>query len=210
MRFNQSIISLLQLSFQVFPDAFNASSFSYHSEDFLAPEVRLHHKRRWRPTRLGFDFSPVFLFVKMLCVKAVAQDIQTLHFTLKERPAILNAHNVHKDPSYLGRILENAKVCWVSFPGKYLTGWIALISERHWDSVACVFLDDPDHGLGRHHFLDDNKTECYCALIYGQKDYKEFGYLMVVEGNKTEEEKHLLRKRARAMNAHIVFGKPSV
>ena len=177
--------------------------------DFLAPEVRLHDKHRWRPTWLGFDFSPVFLFVNMLCVKAVAQDIQTLHFTLKERPAILNAHNVHKDPSYLGRILENAKVCWVSFPGKYLTGWIALISERHWDSVACVFLDDPDHGLGRHHFLDDNKTECYCALIYGQKDYKEFGYLMVVEGNKTEEEKNLLRKRAGAMNAHIVFGKPT-
>ena len=128
----------------------------------------------------------------------------TLHFVLKERPANLNAF---RGNSYLGKIEPDAKVCWVSFPGKFEGGWESLISTHHKDSVACVFLDDPQHGLGKHHFPDPNDPDrCRCAEIYGPRDEETFKYLKEVKEPCTEEEQAKLTARAKAMNVHIVFG----
>eukprot|EP00438_Fugacium_kawagutii_P003645 Skav224215 [mRNA] locus=scaffold939:999099:1001564:- [translate_table: standard] len=105
---------------------------------------------------------------------------------------------------------ERKKVCWVSFPGKYAAGWQALVDGHHEDSVACVFLDDPDSGLGKHHFEDPEKPDqCLCRQIYGERDYQQFGYLMTAKEQCTDDEKDKLKKRAQATNAHLVFGNPS-
>eukprot|EP00438_Fugacium_kawagutii_P001451 Skav211868 [mRNA] locus=scaffold1431:166491:168956:- [translate_table: standard] len=137
----------------------------------------------------------------MLC-----EAMDLLHFVAKEKPANLDAF---RGNSYMGAIKPKAGVCWVSFPGKFAAGWEALIDGHHEDSVACVFLDDPESGLGQHYFPDsDSSDRCLCAEIYGERDYKALGYLMK-KGPCTGDEKEKLEKRARAMNAHIVFGNPS-
>eukprot|EP00438_Fugacium_kawagutii_P024365 Skav225976 [mRNA] locus=scaffold4916:89768:92281:- [translate_table: standard] len=135
------------------------------------------------------------------------QAIDTLHFVLKEQPANLIALRAFKGTTYVGSIKPTATVCWVSFPGKFTSGWEALIHYHSNDSVACVFLDDPEHGLGQHHFPDpQNRERCLCTEIYGERGYKEFGYLMTVKDPCPEEQKKKLRQRARAMHAHVVFG----
>eukprot|EP00438_Fugacium_kawagutii_P024360 Skav225971 [mRNA] locus=scaffold4916:27544:30018:- [translate_table: standard] len=135
------------------------------------------------------------------------QAIDTLHFVLKEQPANLIALRAFKGTTYVGSIKPAAKVCWVSFPGKFASGWQALTHYHGNDSVACVFLDDPEHGLGQHHFPDpQNRERCLCTEIYGEREYKEFGYLMTVKNPCTDYEKEKLMQRARAMHAHIVFG----
>ena len=67
-----------------------------------------------------------------------------------------------------------APACYVSFPGKYAAGWDALIKEQHDLSVACVFLCTPEDGLGQHSSSPDGR--CYCHQIYGEREYKTFGY----------------------------------
>eukprot|EP00438_Fugacium_kawagutii_P029842 Skav200968 [mRNA] locus=scaffold448:607849:610224:- [translate_table: standard] len=115
-----------------------------------------------------------------------------------------------KGTTYVGSIKPTAKVCWVSFPGKFASGWEALIHYHGNDSVACVFLDDPEHGLGQHHFPDPrNQERCLCTEIYGERGYKDFGYLITVKEPCADEQKKKLRQRARAMHAHIVFGDPT-
>ena len=66
---------------------------------------------------------------------------------------------------------EEGVDCIVSFPGKYATGWDALTSEKtHGQrSVACVFLQTPEEGLGKH-CPDPDADElgkCYCSKLYG-------------------------------------------
>ena len=81
---------------------------------------------------------------------------------------------------YFGNINPQAKECIVSFPGKYQSGWEALINEDASDSqsVACVFFCTPEKGLGRHSRNPDAPNDvCYCPRIYGKKDYKQLGYL---------------------------------
>eukprot|EP00438_Fugacium_kawagutii_P014490 Skav200722 [mRNA] locus=scaffold1362:15824:18340:+ [translate_table: standard] len=149
------------------------------------------------------------------------QALDTLHFVVKERPANLDHIRAFLGKSYLGEIKSGAKVCWASFPGKFAAAWDTLIQQQHEDSVACVFLDDPGSGLGRHHVPDEtsdlfhhfadpeNPGRCLCAQLYGSEDYKKFQYLMVKDPCEDQEEREMLAQRARAMNAHLVFGTPS-
>eukprot|EP00438_Fugacium_kawagutii_P029136 Skav236423 [mRNA] locus=scaffold4816:50159:58700:- [translate_table: standard] len=143
-----------------------------------------------------------------LRVREQAEAVE-LHFVCREKPANLIALRAFKGTTYVGSIKPTAKVCWVSFPGKFASGWEALIHYHGNDSVACVFLDDPEHGLGQHHFPDpDDQDRCLCAEIYGERNYKQFGYL-IEKDTCTDEEKEKLKKRALAMQAHIVFGEPT-
>eukprot|EP00438_Fugacium_kawagutii_P015121 Skav214612 [mRNA] locus=scaffold57:1027803:1034922:- [translate_table: standard] len=135
----------------------------------------------------------------------LCQAISTLHFVVKERPAILDAFTAYRGKSYLGKIDPAAKVCWVSFPGKFQEAWESLISKHNEDSVACVFLDDPEHGLGHHHHPDpQNPEKCLCEEIYGKRDYKALGYLLEKKPL-TERERQTWVERAEAMHAHLEF-----
>ena len=97
--------------------------------------------------------------------------------------------------SYAGHIREEAEECYVSFPGKYASGWDALTKERHNYSVACVFLCTPTDGLGQHHH--EASGPCLCHTIYGERSYKQFGYLKVLPGTLTDEEVTLEREKAK-------------
>eukprot|EP00438_Fugacium_kawagutii_P014491 Skav200723 [mRNA] locus=scaffold1362:55773:58286:+ [translate_table: standard] len=142
------------------------------------------------------------------------QAVDTLHFVVKEQPANLDHIRAFLGKTYVGEIKSGAKVCWVSFPGKFASAWDTLIQRQHEDSVACVFLDDPESGLGHHHLPDpQNSSECLCAQLYGTREnnggYKDLGYLMRVKDPCEGETIQKLLQRARAMNAHLVLGTPS-
>ena len=101
-----------------------------------------------------------------------------LLFCLKDLPAVLQDTG-SKD--YEGEVKPQSGIgCIVSFPGKYQSGWEALIDKNasHDESVACVFLCTPGSGLGEH-VQDPEAPEgvCYCRAIYGNKDYQKLGYL---------------------------------
>ena len=86
--------------------------------------------------------------------------------------------------SYHGKIKETeGSECIVSFPGRYADGWRECVeASTHDMGVACVFLCGKEDGFGEH--ADDpdaGGNTCYCRKIYGQRDFKTFGY-------KTEEE----------------------
>ena len=59
------------------------------------------------------------------------EDFSGLHFTLKNMPAILENTG---DITYKGHIRSGATECVVSFPGKFASGWDALI-EKHMRST---------------------------------------------------------------------------
>ncbi|CAE7892767.1 unnamed protein product [Symbiodinium sp. KB8] len=125
-----------------------------------------------------------------------------LYLTLKEEAAITDSDNIAK--SYHGHISENASSCWVSFPGKYAAGWEALVKEYHEDSVACVFLCTPEDGLGQHSDDPENPGKCHCPRIYGVRDWRPFGYLMVMQPPYTDERLRRHKEMADAMNAVFV------
>ena len=79
--------------------------------------------------------------IRVVCV----EEISALHFILKQKPANLDAF---QGTSYMGNIKPDAKVCRVSFPGKFQAGWESLIHDHNEDSVACVFLTIQRAGLG--------------------------------------------------------------
>ncbi len=119
-----------------------------------------------------------------------------LHFTLKNKPAILEATS---DVSYPGKIRSDATECVVSFPGKFASGWDALIEDRYEQSVACVFLCTPEDGLGEHSINPKAPPEasvrCYCPTIYGERSFQDFGYLKTLpKGCDNEEEKRAIEK----------------
>ena len=124
-----------------------------------------------------------------------------LCFTLKERPAILSSA---QEIPYHGSIKEEAVNCYASFPGKYSVGWDALVDEHHRQSVACVFLCTPDDGLGKHHTNPDGNGECYCHTIYGQRDFKTFGYLIELPSSCSEAEEKIAIESGKAKNAVVV------
>eukprot|EP00438_Fugacium_kawagutii_P002486 Skav209079 [mRNA] locus=scaffold207:355660:360842:+ [translate_table: standard] len=113
---------------------------------------------------------------------------RALHIRLRERPAIVENTG---DISYHGSVRTGARSCWASFPGKYPTGWDALVQQLGGDSVGCVFLCTPEDGLGRHH-PDPEAPDgsCYCRRIYGTRDYKALGYLKVVKSPTPEKIKY--------------------
>ncbi|CAE7031446.1 unnamed protein product [Symbiodinium sp. CCMP2592] len=127
---------------------------------------------------------------------------ETLYLTLKEEAAITDSANIAQ--SYHGHIRENARCCWVSFPGKYAAGWGALVKEHHQDSVACVFLCTPEDGLGQHSEDPENPGRCFCQRIYGVRDFRQFGYLMVLQPPYTPERVRRHEEMAAAMNAVVL------
>ena len=118
-----------------------------------------------------------------------------LLFHLKDMPAVIeDTHNI----DFPGRSLGDTKKCIVSFPGKYPSGWDAVIDENavHKQSVACVFLCTPESGLGQHaQDPEEREGVCYCPKIYGSRKehirHKELGYLTLLPKgtSKADEEK---------------------
>eukprot|EP00435_Cladocopium_sp_Y103_P042399 s2736_g11.t1 len=144
------------------------------------------------------DRSWAFSRAKVKKVNSVEGHGNHLYFTLRDRPAIVeNTENI----SYHGHIKANARACYVSFPGKYAAGWDALIKEQHDHSVACVFLCTPDDGLGQHS-PSPGADGCYCHQIYGERDYKTFGYLRILPANCSVEEEN--RQRSKALATRMV------
>ncbi|CAJ1407420.1 unnamed protein product [Effrenium voratum] len=126
----------------------------------------------------------------------------SLCFTLREPSAAVTAIY---DRSYHGNIKEDAKECFVSFPGKFTSGWDVLIRELNRNqSVACVFLQTPEEGLGQHLPDPEHPERCHCHKIYGVEDgnkrnFKNFGYILNCD-KETED----VQKKAKAMNAVIL------
>ena len=93
--------------------------------------------------------------------------------------------------------------CYVSFPGKYAAGWDALIKEHHGQSVACVFLCTPADGLGKH-YKEEFGGQCYCPTIYGQRDFRTFGYLKELPASCSEAEEKIEVEKAKATKTVVV------
>ena len=129
-----------------------------------------------------------------------------LYLTLKNRPAILEDTS---DVSYHGRIRPDATECVVSFPGKFASGWDALIEERYEQSVACVFLCRPEDGLGQHSTNPEAppgaSVTCYCPTIYGERNFKEFGYLYWLPKGCSSDKEKRAREKAKYTNAVVVL-----
>eukprot|EP00438_Fugacium_kawagutii_P013607 Skav203000 [mRNA] locus=scaffold1344:153833:158975:+ [translate_table: standard] len=157
-------------------------------------------------------FTPLELACSLKCQEAVkvlqmeakselSDEARALHIRLRERPAIVENTS---DISYYGSIRTGAQKCWASFPGKYPTGWDALVQQLGGDSVGCVFLCTPEDGLGRHHPDPQGPDgSCYCHRIYGTRDYKALGYLNVVKSPTPEKIKHA-KDKARHTNAVVI------
>ncbi|CAK9000318.1 Ankyrin-3 (ANK-3) (Ankyrin-G) [Durusdinium trenchii] len=132
--------------------------------------------------------------------------LNILHFAIRQRPAVVEGAD---EISYHGHIKLGAAICYISFPGKYKAGWDALIAGLHGSSVACVFLCAAQDGLGQHAVdPDDPRGRCYCHRIYGERTYKEFGYLHFVKKKRTDctdEEIRKIEEKAKAMNGVVVF-----
>ena len=128
-----------------------------------------------------------------------------LYLTLENRPAILEDTS---DVSYHGRIRPDATECVVSFPGKFASGWDALIEERYEQSVACVFLCRPEDGLGQHSTNPDAppgaSVTCYCPTIYGERNFKEFGYLYWLPNGCSSHREKRAREKAKFTNTIVV------
>ena len=128
-----------------------------------------------------------------------------LRFTLKNMPAILEDTS---DRSYKGKIRSDATECVVSFPGKFASGWDALVDKSYEQSVACVFLCTPQDGLGKHSTDPEAppgaRVTCYCPTIYGERTFKEFGYLHVLPTGCDREEEQRARQKAECTNTVVV------
>ena len=120
---------------------------------------------------------------------------------MRDKPAILEKT---ADIPYRGHIKrEEGLDCYVSFPGKYAAGWDALIKERHGQSVACVFLCTPADGLGKH-YKEEFGGQCYCPTIYGQRDFRTFGYLKELPASCSEAEEKIEVEKAKATKTVVV------
>lgn len=143
---------------------------------------------------------------KPQAAEEIRPELDVLHFAPKQKAAVIDGAD---EISYHGDIREDATSCYISFPGKYKAGWDALIAGLHGDSVACVFLCESSDGLGQHEkdpAFDDGR--CYCGRIYGERSYKEFGYLHTIKKRRadcTEEEVKKIQKKAESMHGIVVF-----
>ena len=130
------------------------------------------------------------------------EDFSGLHFTLKNMPAILENTG---DITYKGNIRSDATECVVSFPGKFASGWDALIEEHQEQSVACVFLCTPEDGLGEHSTDPEAPSEtCYCRTIYGERSFREFGYLQRLPKECSHEDEERARQKAKHTKTVVV------
>ncbi|CAK8996693.1 unnamed protein product [Durusdinium trenchii] len=135
----------------------------------------------------------------------------TLYITLKDQPAEM-ADTAPKK-SYPGEFRENAARCVISFPGKYPSGWDALVKGHHDSSIGCVFFTTPgergfgdlvdpgEGGLGDH--VQDPEAEegiCYCKAIYGERSWEKFHYLKKVKKENLKEE----LEKAKVTKIHVV------
>eukprot|EP00435_Cladocopium_sp_Y103_P042466 s2125_g11.t1 len=166
------------------------------AQNFQEPESRppQEEKSVEQLSSLGGTISPAELMTKA--------DIEEphLYFTLQDKPAILEKT---ADIPYHGHIKgEEGLDCYVSFPGKYAAGWDALIKEHHGQSVACVFLCTPADGLGKHHKGPDG--DCYCHTIYGQRDFRTFGYLKELPSHYSQAAVEIEVEKAKATNTVVV------
>ena len=109
--------------------------------------------------------------------------------------------------NFRGRIVDKAKECFVSFPGKYASGWDALIDEKakHEQSIACVFLCTPESGLGKH-LKDPDSAEgaCYCRAIYGDRDHKQLGYLKLLRKGTDKVQEEEERQKAQYTKTVVI------
>jgi len=89
---------------------------------------------------------------------------------VKEAGASRFAIATSKRIAYHGRITdERGGKCIASFPGKYAEKWEWAVSEKHSNSVGCVFLTDQASGLGQHVKDDDDpEAPCLCRRLYGK------------------------------------------
>ena len=127
-----------------------------------------------------------------------------LVFRLKDMPSVVeDTGNI----DFPGRIVDEAKECFVSFPGKYASGWDALIDEKaeHKQSIACVFLCTPESGLGQH-AQDPTKAEgvCYCRAIYGDRDHKQLGYLKLLRKGTDKVQEEEERQKAQYTKTVVI------
>ena len=72
---------------------------------------------------------------------------------------------------------------------------------------------EADDGLGQHEKDPESKDgRCFCPRIYGERDYKTFGYLHDIKKPRskcTEKEIGMIYQKATAMNAAVVFADDS-
>ena len=127
-----------------------------------------------------------------------------LVFRLTDMPSVVeDTGNI----VFPGRIVEKAKECFLSFPGKYASGWDALIDEKaqHEQSVACVFLCTPESGLGQHsQDPAEAKGVCYCRKIYGDRDHKQLGYLKLLRKGTDEVQEEEEKQKAQSTKAVVI------
>ncbi|CAL1151546.1 unnamed protein product [Cladocopium goreaui] len=122
-----------------------------------------------------------------------------LRFTARtNKPFILERSEYE---TYRGHIREGAEECYVSFPGRYVSGWDALTSERQNYSVACLFLCTPEDGLGQH-YREEASGPCLCHTIYGERSF--FSYLLVLPGTLTDDEVTRRREIAKHVKAVVI------
>ena len=127
------------------------------------------------------------------------QDRCHLRFTARtNKPFILERSEYE---TYRGHIREGAEECYVSFPGRYVSGWDALTSERQNYSVACLFLCTPEDGLGQH-YREEASGPCLCHTIYGERSF--FSYLLVLPGTLTDDEVTRRREIAKHVKAVVI------
>lgn len=121
-----------------------------------------------------------------------------LHFVMNGQASVIDKTG---DIAFEGNIRREATFCIISFPGKFASGWDALVAALHGESVACVFLTTPETGLGKH--KDDGSGKCWCSQIYGERNFKQFGYLVEMKDPDPEKLKQAL-ENAKCTHAIVV------
>ena len=66
----------------------------------------------------------------------------------------------------------------------------------------CVFLCTPADGLGKHH--KDPDGLCYCRTIYGQRDFRTFGYLKELPASCSQADEEIEVEKAKATDTVVV------
>ena len=132
-------------------------------------------------------------------------EVNGLVFHLQDMPSVVeDTGNIN----FRGRIVDKAKECFVSFPGKYASGWDALIDDEkasHEQSIACVFLCTPMDGLGQHsQDPEEARGVCYCHKIYGDRDHKQLGYLKLLRKGSPHFEEEQEKKKTQYTNTVVI------
>ena len=133
-----------------------------------------------------------------------SRDRLQLQFRLADMPVVVeDTDNI----AFPGRIEDEAKACIVSFPGKYASGWDALIDEKasHNLSVACVFACTPESGLGQHsQDPEEDEGVCYCRRIYGDRDHRRLGYLRLLRFGTDKEVEADEKRKSKCTKAVVI------